>query len=74
MEMSGRQRVVTPYSRGKIPVATEQEAGSAPELVWTVVEKRVMSCPSGDTTAGRPARRLVNVPTEYMYRETEREH
>jgi len=35
----------------KIPVATEQEAGSAPELVWTI-EKRVMSCPSGDTNRG----------------------
>jgi len=50
--MSGRQHAVAPYSWEKIPVATEQEAGSAPELVWTVVEKRIMSCPSGSTNRG----------------------
>jgi hypothetical protein len=41
---------------------------SAPELVWTVVDKRVMSWPSGNTNRGP-----VTVPTECTYKERERE-
>jgi hypothetical protein len=66
MGASGQLRAPAALLLRKKPVLIEQEAGWAPEQVWTFWRREKFLTPTGIRVANRPPCRLATIPTSMV--------